>query len=978
LVTLPGKMPAVPNTTTSPTGGGEGAVELAIATIFKNEAPYLREWIEFHRLVGVERFYLYDNRSDDGSLDVLEPYRRAGTVVITDWPRHPGQMSAYSHCARTYADDAAWIAFIDIDEFFFAPDGQDLRVVLAEFDRPEVGGIAVNYADFGTSGHLTRPSSLVIESYLHRVGSETGIPLPHLLRAEGLDPADSASYYPMCAHVSSVVRPGRVLSFRSSHYAEYHPGTHAVTENGDPTEGPLTERVSMRRLRMNHYWTKSVEECKRKCLRGRSDNGETRAWPHEFILRERAMRELDVEILRYVEPLRNVLGVDGPSVDAIVADAVERASSWSPEILAHEPGLAAAPSAISLGAMQAGADEPEVRVLGQGTEWADGSEERVLSILREATDRSSGADELAATISDWPTRYHFSPLRPKILSPLRVAPRTRVLDLGGGTGPLTRKLGELGAEVVLLDGSALRARAGAARCAGLPNVSVTVGTIFDLDETTERFDIVVAVGLLEYTSSSPGGAERFLQKARSLLTPNGVVAIAIENAIGLKYLLGYAEDHVGLPWVSWEGYLGIDRARTYSRRELASMLSAVGLSQQAWFYPFPDYKLPTVIVSEAAYGLDEPGVVDAIAPRPCTTDASLPALLCDPRAAHWTMLRAGLGREVANSFLVVAAGTEDALEAHVDRETLAWLSGGERRARFMRDRRLVSSGSGLAIVDDTADRADVAERWLSQRRVRKIPYVSGDPLDRLVLAGLAKADGDRVRELLALWAQTLKQAAVVADPRTGDPRSPFRAEDDRLALPSDYLDSQPANFVYGDGALFRIDVEWESSGLVDFELVAIRGLFYLSFEAVRLGLPNPFSTGGDIASMTATLAEAAGIGNCELALRRLPAAEADLQAIVLGVPREDAQANMDRFLRSSFEDLIADVPGPLLTGLRRQLEDESLQKRALEARLGKVELDLASARNELSESLAQIEGMARSRSWRITAPLRRVRRLMRR
>jgi hypothetical protein len=342
------------------------------------------------------------------------------------------------------------------------------------------------------------------------------------------------------------------------------------------------------------------------------------------------------------------------------------------------------------------------------------------------------------------------------------------------------------------------------------------------------------------------------------------------------------------------------------------------------------------------------------------------------------MLRAGLGREVANSFLVVAAGTEDALEAHVDRETLAWLSGGERRARFMRDRRLVSSGSGLAIVDDTADRADVAERWLSQRRVRKIPYVSGDPLDRLVLAGLAKADGDRVRELLALWAQTLKQAAVVADPRTGDPRSPFRAEDDRLALPSDYLDSQPANFVYGDGALFRIDVEWESSGLVDFELVAIRGLFYLSFEAVRLGLPNPFSTGGDIASMTATLAEAAGIGNCELALRRLPAAEADLQAIVLGVPREDAQANMDRFLRSSFEDLIADVPGPLLTGLRRQLEDESLQKRALEARLGKVELDLASARNELSESLAQIEGMARSRSWRITAPLRRVRRLMRR
>ena len=117
------------------------------------------------------------------------------------------------------------------------------------------------------------------------------------------------------------------------------------------------------------------------------------------------------------------------------------------------------------------------------------------------------------------------------------------------------------------------------------------------------------------------------------------------------------------------------------------------------------------------------------------------------------------------------------------------------------------------------------DSWLSQRRFREIPYVSGDPLDRLVLASLAKADGDRVRELLTLRAQTLKQAAVVAEPRNGDPTSPFHAEDDRLALPSDYLDSQLANFVFRDGALSRIDADWEAPGLVDLELVAIRSLF---------------------------------------------------------------------------------------------------------------------------------------------------------
>ena len=34
---------------------------LAICAIYRDEAPYLREWIEFHRLVGVEHFFLYDN-----------------------------------------------------------------------------------------------------------------------------------------------------------------------------------------------------------------------------------------------------------------------------------------------------------------------------------------------------------------------------------------------------------------------------------------------------------------------------------------------------------------------------------------------------------------------------------------------------------------------------------------------------------------------------------------------------------------------------------------------------------------------------------------------------------------------------------------------------------------------------------------------------------------------------------------------------
>ena len=54
---------------------------LSIAAIYRNEAPYLREWIEFHKLVGVERFFLYNNESTDDHRAVLAPYVEAGIVA---------------------------------------------------------------------------------------------------------------------------------------------------------------------------------------------------------------------------------------------------------------------------------------------------------------------------------------------------------------------------------------------------------------------------------------------------------------------------------------------------------------------------------------------------------------------------------------------------------------------------------------------------------------------------------------------------------------------------------------------------------------------------------------------------------------------------------------------------------------------------------------------------------------------------------
>ena len=53
----------------------------AICAIIKNKAPYLKEWIEYHKLKGIKKFLLYDNESEDNTYKILESYILKGTVI---------------------------------------------------------------------------------------------------------------------------------------------------------------------------------------------------------------------------------------------------------------------------------------------------------------------------------------------------------------------------------------------------------------------------------------------------------------------------------------------------------------------------------------------------------------------------------------------------------------------------------------------------------------------------------------------------------------------------------------------------------------------------------------------------------------------------------------------------------------------------------------------------------------------------------
>jgi hypothetical protein len=279
----------------------EGAPYLSICAIYRDEAPYLREWIEFHRLVGVERFFLYDNESVDEHREVLAPYIEDRTVVLHDWPvipapRIPGrrpasllhpQHLAYNDCLRWHRRDSRWIAFLDVDEFLFSPTGTRLPDVLREYERWP--GVVVNWAMFQSSGHRTQPEGPVIANYRVRLNS------------------------PRNHQVKSIVQPAHTVRSRTGHQFLYT-SLSAVDENHYPAGSSRTKSVSFSRLRINHYFTKSEEEFMRKVGRRRVGGAVMEPFdPEDLRETEERTGEPDETILIYLDELEEALGVGSGS-----------------------------------------------------------------------------------------------------------------------------------------------------------------------------------------------------------------------------------------------------------------------------------------------------------------------------------------------------------------------------------------------------------------------------------------------------------------------------------------------------------------------------------------------------------------------------------------------------------------------------------------------------------------------------------------
>lgn len=230
---------------------------LSACLIIKNEEKYLREWIDYHIKAGVEKFFIYENESDnqEETRKIINEY---GDLIIYHEIKGAGiQNSVYNHCIENYKNDSRWIAMIDTDEFI-VPKKIGLKDAISRYE--EFPAIGINWLMFGSNGHekVYDENYSVLKRFTKccKINKET-------------DYSIETKDFNNSVHIKSIVDPKKVLYFPNPHFAIYADNKLACDENYNLIDGKNykinfagTRHVSHDIFQINHYNLKSWEEFK--------------------------------------------------------------------------------------------------------------------------------------------------------------------------------------------------------------------------------------------------------------------------------------------------------------------------------------------------------------------------------------------------------------------------------------------------------------------------------------------------------------------------------------------------------------------------------------------------------------------------------------------------------------------------------------------------------------------------------------------
>lgn len=228
---------------------------VALCVAIKDQAVDVREWITYHRAIGVSKFYIWDTGSKPPLLEAIEDFVHEGLVhyqfddkVRPKAGTHGPQVALYDRCLKRWGKDHAFMGFIDTDEFLMIRDGTATLPDLLK-DYTGHGGLVVNWEVFGSGGLVLRPKGNSLMSYWRC----------------------SPPNHPENTHVKSIVRPACALeSATDPHHFYYrdNPECMPVNTRHELVAGPKSPTPVLERLALYHYAVKSLDDFRQKMSRG--------------------------------------------------------------------------------------------------------------------------------------------------------------------------------------------------------------------------------------------------------------------------------------------------------------------------------------------------------------------------------------------------------------------------------------------------------------------------------------------------------------------------------------------------------------------------------------------------------------------------------------------------------------------------------------------------------------------------------------
>ena len=305
--------------------------------------------------------------------------------------------------------------------------------------------------------------------------------------------------------------------------------------------------------------------------------------------------------------------------------------------------------------------------------YSDGDvEDKIIQLIAE-NEPEHYTDAIYNNFS-WPTYYHLIHLRKNILNWYDFKKDSDVLEIGCGMGAVTSVLCDKCKTVTAVELSKRRATATLLRCREKENLEIIVGNLNNI-QFDKKFDYITLIGVFEYQgcyTDSDNPYKDFLIKIKQLLKPDGKLLIAIENQYGLKYWCGALEDHTGLPFGGMNQYKFTKRGvRTFSKETLDKIIKESGFKNTYFYYPLPDYKLPTVVYSQDYLPQNE-----NMQNLQCYYVPDKSTLIADEMELYKDIIDNGVFEFFANSFLVECSDSED-----IGKITFATM-GSERQEKY--------------------------------------------------------------------------------------------------------------------------------------------------------------------------------------------------------------------------------------------------------------------------------------------------------